>query len=354
MKLRKNVTTPFHVSYIPTSLNTTRTTLVFSNPTVGEFQHEITATVEPPAVLQDIRPPMTLTVDQIVSWEMPVAFKNDTMAKARKGVEAFKRAGKKTPKDPKRNAVPDEPTGLLNFFVEIPPNPFVSSKDAITLNDKKDPNAKKKEEEVVSSENKIPLTFVCKNPVYEFNTIVTLRNAEKTDVRRYRLVITVQPKPLKAILEMNVPARSEVTQNLPIVNHTEKDWSIRISWLPDASKNGAYFSIPSQYAKEFPVKRKSTGNFPVTFKPRWAQRAEARLIMSNAVTMDQFEYEIKGNGEEPLAEEHIEIKCESKKKFKREIIVKNPYAERPVTFTVETDLMNCTGPKTLTIPSGSK
>lgn len=60
----------------------------------------------------------------------------------------------------------------------------------------------------MNSDNKIPLTFVCKNPVYEYNTIITLRNPEKTDIRRYRLVLTVQPKPLRAILEMNVPARS--------------------------------------------------------------------------------------------------------------------------------------------------
>jgi hypothetical protein len=73
------------------------------------------------------------------------------MLKARKGVEAFKRAGKKTPKDAKRPAVQEEPTGALNFFVEIPPNPFISSKDTITLNDKKDPGKTKKEEEVVSS-----------------------------------------------------------------------------------------------------------------------------------------------------------------------------------------------------------
>lgn len=34
--------------------------------------------------------------------------------------------------------------------------------------------------------------------------------------------------------------------------------------------------------------------------------------------------------------------------------MKNPYQERPVTFNVETDLMNCSGPKTITISSGGK
>lgn len=72
---------------------------------------------------------------------------------------------------------------------------------------------------------------------------------------------------------MNVPARSEVTQNLPIVNNTERDWNIKITWQPDMSKNGAYFSINSSYNSAFPVKKNSIGNFPITFKPKWAYKA---------------------------------------------------------------------------------
>lgn len=52
VKLRKNVSTPFQMSYVPTSMHTTKTTLVFSNPTVGEFQHEVVAVVELPSPVQ--------------------------------------------------------------------------------------------------------------------------------------------------------------------------------------------------------------------------------------------------------------------------------------------------------------
>lgn len=72
------------------------------------------------------------------------------MLRARKIAENFKRAGKKTPKDAKRTVFVEE-TGPVTFYVDVPPNPFVSSKDTITLTEKKDPNAKKKEEELVSS-----------------------------------------------------------------------------------------------------------------------------------------------------------------------------------------------------------
>lgn len=88
---------------------------------------------------------MTLTVDQVVNWELPIQFKNDSMLKARKIAENFKRAGKKTPKDAKRTVFAED-TGPVTFYVEVPPNPFVSSKDTITLSEKKDAATKRKEE----------------------------------------------------------------------------------------------------------------------------------------------------------------------------------------------------------------
>lgn len=190
--------------------------------------------------------------------------------------------------------------------------------------------------------------------MYEFSTFVLIFNKSKTDVRRFKVIFTIQPKPLKAILEMNVPARGEVTQNLPIVNNTERDWNIKVLWQPEPSKNGNYFIIPSQYNSSFPVKRNSIGNFPITFRPKWAHDAEAKLTLTNPLTLDHFEYQIIGHGEEPLAEEHIEIRCQAKELVKKEIIVKNPYNEKPVSFNVETDLLNCTAPKKFSIPSGSK
>lgn len=87
---------------------------------------------------------------------------------------------------------------------------------------------------------------------------------------------------------MNVPSRGEVTQNLPIVNNTDRDWNIKIQWLPDSTKFGSYFIIPGQFSANFPVKRQSIGNFPITFKPKWTNKAEARLVMTNPLTLDHF------------------------------------------------------------------
>lgn len=67
-----------------------------------------------------------------------------------------------------------------------------------------------------------------------------------------------------------------------------------------------------------------------------------------------FEYDLKGYGEEPVAEDHIVIHCQARKPTKHEIEVKNPYTDKEITYTVETDLINATGPKTFTIKPGKK
>lgn len=102
------------------------------------------------------------------------------------------------------------------------------------------------------------------------------------------------------------------------------------------------------------VKKKSTGVFPITFSPIWVQQAEAKLILSNPITNDVFEYEMKGYGEEPVAEEHIILNCLARKTTRREIELKNPYADKPITYKIDTDLINASGPSSITIAGGKK
>ena len=70
---------------------TTRTTIFFVNNVVGEFQHEIIASVEPPAITAEIRPNMTLSVDQIINWEYQINAKNEMIARAKKAIEGLKK-----------------------------------------------------------------------------------------------------------------------------------------------------------------------------------------------------------------------------------------------------------------------
>lgn len=47
------------------------------------------------------------------------------------------------------------------------------------------------------------------------------------------------------------------------------------------------------------------------------------MILTNPSTNDIFEYNIKGIGEEPLAEGHIIIPCQARKTSKKDILIEN-------------------------------
>lgn len=82
--------------------------------------------------------------------------------------------------------------------------------------------------------------------------------------------------------------------------------------------------------------------FPVKFSPKWVEDSEAKLTLSNPITNDVFEYDLRGYGEEPVAEEHIIVNCIARKTTKREIELTNNSKET-ILYTVETDLINATG-----------
>eukprot|EP00825_Cyclidium_porcatum_P017017 TRINITY_DN1987_c0_g1_i2.p1 TRINITY_DN1987_c0_g1~~TRINITY_DN1987_c0_g1_i2.p1 ORF type:complete len:400 (-),score=64.28 TRINITY_DN1987_c0_g1_i2:21-1220(-) len=196
--------------------------------------------------------------------------------------------------------------------------------------------------------NKFPINLCFKNPAKDSKMLLILKNSLKTDIRIYKLEITVHPKPVKATLEFRVPARKHTTQDIPIINNTDKDWTIKVLLQGDPNKNGNLFTCNPTMQKEFIVKRKSPGYFPITFTPKWLCTACAKLELTNPLTNDKFEYELKGFGEEPMAEDHIVIDCNARETTTYSIKVQNPY-DTPLKYTVQTDLINATGAKKFTV-----
>jgi len=78
---------------------------------------------------------------------------------------------------------------------------------------------------------------------------------------------------------MNCPSREFVHQDIPIVNNTERDWHIKIILTGTEDNNYHCFSVCHPPAdpfaplekpsKDFLIKRKSSGNIPIIFKPDW-------------------------------------------------------------------------------------
>ena len=86
------------------------------------------------------------------------------------------------------------------------------------------------------------------------------------------------------------------------------------------------------------------------FAPRWICRAEAKLTLFNQLTNDLFEYELRGIGEEPLSEGHITLSCLARQTTRHNIQLQNHW-EYPVTYSVDTDLLNASGESSVTVPA---
>lgn len=149
------------------------------------------------------------------------------------------------------------------------------------------------------------------------------------------------PKPVKAVLEMRCPARESLVQDVPIKNETDRDWNVRAQLIPDTSKNGQCFSG----VKDFRVPKNSTGHYQITFRPSWILEAEARLVLHNPFTGQQYEFDLKGFGEEPLAEGHIVLECKARKTKSHTFTIKND-SDHKMSYRVETDLYNASGKST--------
>lgn len=78
------------------------------------------------------------------------------------------------------------------------------------------------------------------------------------------------------------------------------------------------------------------------------------MELYNTVTNDKFEYELKGFGEEPVAEDHIVINCKARETTIYEIELKNPYNDKEITYKVETDVINSSGASKFVIKPGKK
>jgi hypothetical protein len=77
-------------------------------------------------------------------------------------------------------------------------------------------------------------------------------------------------------------------------------------------------------------------------------------VLSNQATNDVFEYDLRGFGEEPVAEEHIILQCQARKTTRREIELRNPHSDKAITYRIETDLINASGAQSITIAAGKK
>lgn len=161
---------------------------------------------------------------------------------------------------------------------------------------------------------------------------------DRTDIRLYEYKLTAIPQKIKAQLEFRVPARGHVQQEIPIQNSSSLEWKV-VATL-EQSKGGCFHLNRTQMM----VRKQAQENFQLNFKPQWVCQTSGLLTLKNESTKEEYEYELKGIGEEPLAEDHIVLNCKARETTHHSFEIKNT-TDKNQTYTVWTDLQNAVGSK---------
>ena len=339
IRIKKNGSNIVPVTFLPFELGVHKCYVVFSDENVGEMQYTIIGNTELPDPFDSRRD--KCNADETYPLDISIPPKNVQLEKAKTLAIDRTQGHKGRDSTGSKQQNPD----TQYFEVEIS-NPYYSGPSNMTVHDNsrgglgltKDPNQNSMGKQGENDPNKLILHFSPKSPA-TYPCLVILKSIDRTDIRVFELTMTAIPQTIKAQLEFVVPARGVVTQEIPIVNNSERDWLVKANLTKSSKdKNGA-FGINAQ---EMQVKRKTTNNFLLTFKPYWVCEIDEKLSLNNATTNEIYEYDLKGIGEEPLAEDHIVLNCQARQTTVHHFEIKNT-SEKFHDYRVETDLNNVTG-----------
>lgn len=134
-------------------------------------------------------------------------------------------------------------------------------------------------------------------------------------------------------------------QEIPVTNGTYSDLNFEVERKDDL--NGHYFKIPASVM----VKGESTQYLTVNFRPEWIQKSLTTIIITNPSTREKFQYQLKGRGLDPLAEDHIKFNCDVGKSKTHNLVLDNPRGS-DVTYEVKFDMHGVSGEQTFKIKGG--
>jgi hypothetical protein len=348
-KLSAGEESQIQVVFCPFRLPSHRCLLKFSDPVIGEFVVELSAEVDLPAALENVK--ASFEAKSLLTKDVTLNSKNAAFAKCngalveRYGADKAKQILKDMSEvGPIEYKVYFDSTFFSTSMPSVtiaPPRPAAGAKAVPGKGAPKDdgPDMKAIAGDP-AKDNKLSIELRPKGPgVYASNII--LKSA--LDVRVLTSEITVNAQGLKANLELTTSARIAITQEIPILNVTTKDWVV------SCMLDGSAFSGP----KELRVPAKGKGVYHLVFNPSVPGQFEGNLAMQNTTTGDKYNYGLKGIAEDPVAEDTVVINCKSRLRHRQTIKVPN-ISQGACNYSVECDLFGVSGANSLQVPSGSK
>lgn len=156
-----------------------------------------------------------------------------------------------------------------------------------------------------SSWNALVFSFFPQNAgTYKSRVAIYGKDNDK-DIRMFELVATVLPPVVNTSFEFRGPARTAITQEIPIINESKSNWVL------SSHITGKGFSGPSKIT----VPAGEKVNYPVSFIGPYSNNTfDGVLVLKETTTGDSTEYKLVGIAEEPLAEGHFNFKCLARSK----------------------------------------
>mmetsp|Transcript_28943 Transcript_28943/g.66987 ORF Transcript_28943/g.66987 Transcript_28943/m.66987 type:complete len:2816 (+) Transcript_28943:96-8543(+) len=346
----ESITLPMH--FLPFRLSRHRCLVMFKEPDLGEFVVEVIGEVLLPNILDSVK--FTTENKPTVSKDLQLPPRNALIERTR--AVLMERLGAGPARDMIKGLM--EP-GPLTYRLEYT-SPYFTGPSEVVLHPSKagqaaaeaKPSAAKaasgRDTPPASAgparpkpgqpDNRLMIELHPKGPG-TYSTRIVLRSS--VDVRVIEVESLVSAMGLRANLDFVCPARSAITQDIPIINVSTKDWVIQ------CHLEGAHFAG----AKDMRVPAGGRINYALTFRPDWVCEVDGELSMLNTVTNDRYVYTLKGIGEDPVAEDHLVIPCRARWRNQQSIRVPN-ITGNDVEYSVESDLPGISGAPTLHVPQG--
>lgn len=359
VKVKKNIGV-IKLEFLPFEMKTYKADMILSDEKVGEIHYRINAVVTYPDAIELPPAPLTVGIGDSIQINVSIDPINKQLDTAKKNCKArFTSSHKNKERDALAEILKKLYVDDTTFEISLS-SPYFNGPGTLALSDlvkSKNKNLDTSEVSDISKQeisevnqkkiasrgsqisgsdsfNKFLLNFSPKTPG-EYPCELTLTSLKKTDIRIFKFCLFVKPKANVIDLEMTACARTETKQEIPIVNKSDKDWSVKVNLDKDTKE----FSVST---KEILVRKGETGGCTISFKPQWTCNVTSKLKLNIPATSEEYIFNLRGIGEEPRAEDHIVLKCRVKETSSHNIPVPNN-SENPIVYRVESDLAIASG-----------
>lgn len=145
------------------------------------------------------------------------------------------------------------------------------------------------------------------------------------DIRVVELNLYAKVPDANMTLEFKAPARKKISQTITITNDSSTDWNLNLNLIDGQRKNGGNNYVPFSYPKTLFVHSFNKETFQIDFFAYSEGIYEGKLQLRNRDNSDLFEYILKGNVEEPLAESSLNFQAVSRSRTNLSVDVPNLY-----------------------------